>query len=157
MDRVDFSPTSLDLNEIIQAQAIFFKATAITKNNQLNTSITPDLKVLADEDYLNFILRNLIANAMKFTQNGKILLSATLKGQLVEISIKDTGRGVDTSLMDKIFSVAHKSTTLGTAGEKGTGLGLPLCKEFIEKNGGTIWVESAVGKGSTFFFTLKVA
>ncbi len=157
MDRADFSPVLLDLNEIIQANASFFRAVATAKNNELNTELPPALKVLADEDCLNFILRNLIANAVKFTQNGKILLSATLKEQLVEIAIADTGRGIDASLMDKIFSVAYKSTTLGTAGEKGTGLGLPLCKEFIEKNGGTIWVASTVGKGSTFFFTLKVA
>lgn len=156
MDRADFSPVPLNLSEIIQANISFFKASAITKNNELSIEPIPDLKVLADEDYLNFILRNLIANAMKFTQNGKISLSATMKDQLVEIAVRDTGRGIDASLMDKIFSVAYKSTTLGTAGEKGTGLGLPLCKEFIEKNGGTIWVENILGEGSTFFFTLKV-
>jgi len=157
MNKIDFTPTLLDLNELIQSQTTFFQPTALSKNNKLTASLHQEVKVFADEDHLNFILRNLITNAIKFTQNGEISLSTTLRADMVEISIKDSGRGMDALFVEKIFNVGHKSSMPGTAGEKGTGLGLPLCKEFIEKNGGTIWVNSIPNKGSTFFFTLKIA
>lgn len=157
MDKIDFSPAILDINEAIKGQVNLFEAAASLKNNKLTINLLPNLKVFADEDHLNFVLRNLIANAIKFTQNGEIFVKTIQKEGFIEIAIKDTGAGMDTTFMEKIFSVGHKSSTLGTAGEKGTGLGLPLCKEFVEKNGGNIWVNSTPKQGSTFFFTLPTA
>ncbi len=157
MESIDFNPVLIDLNTIIKDQLALFQPTAQAKSNTLVSNLTPDLKVWADENHLDFILRNLIANALKFTQQGQIVISATPKDKAIEIAIKDTGKGMDAAFMQNIFDVGHKSSTLGTAGEKGTGLGLPLCKEFVEKNGGKIWVESIKNQGSTFYFTLKIS
>lgn len=157
MNKIDFTPISLDLNEAIKSQVNLFQFTAASKNNKLITDLLPNVAIFADEDHLNFVLRNLIANAIKFTQNGEIVIKTTVKEEFIEIAIKDNGTGMDAAFMEKIFSVGHKSSVPGTAGEKGTGLGLPLCKEFIEKNGGNIWVDSTLSKGSTFFFTLPIA
>lgn len=156
MESIDFNPAILDLNTIIQGQLALLQPTAHTKNNKLFSRLTPDLKAFADENHLDFILRNLIVNALKFTQDGEILVSTLHKDKTIEIAIKDTGKGMDATFIQHIFDVGHKSSTLGTAGEKGTGLGLPLCKEFVEKNGGKIWVESTKNQGSTFYFTVQI-
>ena len=105
---------------------------------------------------LNTVIRNLLANAIKFTpENGLVEIYATEKDTLVEISIKDTGVGITQETIEKMFKIDVHQSTKGTAGEKGTGLGLILCKEFVEKNGGIIGVDSEVGKGSRFYIQLQ--
>jgi signal transduction histidine kinase len=100
----------------------------------------------------------LISNAIKFTPEfGRIELDSTINDAEVIVSIADSGVGMSNEIMEKLFRIDTKHTTKGTADEKGTGLGLILCKEFIEKNGGRIWVESEVGHGSIFRFTLPKA
>lgn len=101
------------------------------------------------------IIRNLVNNAIKFSSsNDKILISAIEYDNFVEVSVSDTGVGIDKEDQDKLFRIETSFTSKGTADEKGTGLGLILCKEFVEKNGGKIWVESNKEGGTTFKFTL---
>jgi signal transduction histidine kinase len=105
---------------------------------------------------LRTIVQNLLINAIKFTQTeGRIIISSTGKDGFVEVSVRDTGIGIEPEKSSGLFNFNTLFSTDGTDGEKGTGLGLPLCKEFIERNNGKIWVESEVGKGSKFIFTLR--
>jgi len=102
-------------------------------------------------------LRNLISNAIKFTNsNGKINVTALQNYNFIEITVSDNGVGMNEETRNKLFSLEKNETTIGTANEKGSGLGLVLCKEFVEKHGGKIWVESEEGKGSDFKFTLPL-
>ena len=104
---------------------------------------------------LNTILRNLISNAIKFTSiGGHIRVFTISKEDHVEITISDDGIGMNKEKLKGLFNITSNSTTIGTANEKGSGLGLVLCKEFVEKHKGKIWVESEEGKGSDFKFTL---
>jgi signal transduction histidine kinase len=104
------------------------------------------------------VLRNLVLNGIKFTESGGIIKVASREegGNLV-ISVSDNGVGIAPEVQKILFEKTSGYSTRGTANEKGTGLGLILCKEFVEKNGGRIWLESELGKGSTFYFTLKKA
>ncbi len=112
-------------------------------------------EVFADIEMLKLVLRNLIVNALKYTEkHGKVWLDYKIKGDFVEISVNDTGVGIAKEDIDKLFTIAGKESTPGTEQEKGTGLGLMLCKEFVEKNGGKIRAESKLGQGSSFIFTV---
>ena len=126
------------------------------KNIELSYMIPEELKVLADENMIQSIIRNLTGNAVKFTpKGGKIVISArSLANNFIEISVTDNGIGMGKELLSKLFSPDERISRKGTDGEPSTGLGLLLCKDFVEKNGGNIWVESEVGKGSAFYFTL---
>jgi len=109
----------------------------------------------ADYNMINTVLRNLISNALKFTPSiGLIKVSARQDESHVEFAVSDTGTGISQEDLSKLFRIDIQYTQVGTAGERGTGLGLNLCKDLIEKNGGKIWVESEIGKGTTFRFTL---
>ena len=106
---------------------------------------------------LTTVLLNLISNAIKFTKTGgNILVLANSDQDRVEIAVSDNGVGMNEETRNKLFSLETNETTIGTANEKGSGLGLILCKEFVEKHGGKIWVESELGKGSVFKFTIPV-
>jgi signal transduction histidine kinase len=101
------------------------------------------------------ILRNLVSNAIKFTpENGKVSVRTTQTEDFVQVKVSDTGIGMKQEAIDKLFVIDQKVVSTGTANEKGTGLGLILCKELVEKNGGTIYTTSELGEGSTFSFTL---
>jgi len=129
--------------------------TANAKNITINYSLPDGITVFADNDMLKTILRNLVSNAIKFTNNGgSINITAEQTQSDVIISVSDNGIGIEPDSLSKLFDISEVLTTKGTAGETGTGLGLLLCKEFVEKHGGKIWVESEVGKGSEFKFTL---
>ncbi len=126
------------------------------KNIIIKNNIQKDIFALIDENMIELVVRNLLENAIKFTpENGKILIDAIEQGNDILMSVTDSGSGVKEEDLPKLFDSQTHFTTYGTANEKGTGLGLTLCKDFIEKNGGTIWVESKVGIGSKFCFTLK--
>ena len=104
---------------------------------------------------IDTVIRNLISNAIKFTnRDGKISISTDSTGPLLKVSVKDNGTGMSKEVKEKLFRLDVNQSTAGTDNETGTGLGLILCKEFIQKNGGTISVESEEGEGSTFQFTL---
>jgi len=132
------------------------KDTAINKEIEIEVNIPDLLKIYGDVDMLQTILRNLISNAIKFTpRGGKISISAkTSERKGVEISVTDSGIGMDRSMVENLFRLDVKTNRNGTEEEPSTGLGLLLCKEFIEKHGGKLWVESQEGKGSVFYFTI---
>ncbi len=111
--------------------------------------------VFADPNMLMTILRNLLSNAIKFTLSNKNIYVSVIGTEIdVLICVKDEGVGIKSENVEKLFKVNDFSTTFGTSGEKGTGLGLLLCQDFVNKHGGKIWVESEVEKGSAFKFTL---
>jgi len=117
----------------------------------------PDnLKAYADENMLKTVIRNLLSNAVKFTpEKGTIEILAKTKNDRISITVKDTGIGIDPNDLPKLFRIEQHHTTPGLSDEKGSGLGLILCKEFVDKNGGTITIESKPSKGTTITFTLK--
>lgn len=126
------------------------------KGIDISINVPEDLQVFADANMLESTIRNLASNAVKFTpKGGKITITAkSAENNLVEISITDTGIGMSKALLDILFCLDKHSNRKGTDGEPSTGLGLIICKDFVEKHGGKIWAESEVGKGSTFYFTI---
>ncbi|WP_291323698.1 HAMP domain-containing sensor histidine kinase, partial [Desulfonatronospira sp.] len=128
------------------------------KDITLKSDIPYDLVVLVDQLMINTVIRNVIFNAVKFTnRGGNISITASQTGPDVQVCISDNGIGMSESILSTAFSVDKSKRQLGTDGEKGTGLGLVLCKEFVEQHGGRIWLESDPGKGTKVFFTLPGA
>lgn len=153
--QISFNPKKLLFSKIIQEMIKLKDSHAKSKDISLNYSSLDEIEVFADENMLKTILRNLISNAIKFTEKGgQININAILKQNHVEISISDNGIGMDENTLKELFKISSKATSHGTANEKGSGLGLVLCKEFIEKHRGEIRVESEEGKGSNFKFIL---
>jgi len=155
--RLHYHPKMIDLGEAVNEIIGLLHSQATNKKVALYTGIGPGIKVYADLDMVHSILRNLIGNAIKFTNmGGKIWLIARQKDNEMEVVVNDTGIGISQENIKKLFRLDEKFKTPGTQSEKGTGLGLLLCKEFVEKNHGRIWVESTPGFGSTFGFSLPV-
>lgn len=146
-----------DINSIIDSTAEIYKPMATQKGISLITSnLQNELMGLVDIDMLKTVVRNLISNAMKFSYNGgSITLTSQIDGDFVIISVKDTGKGIRKEDQDKVLNSNTHFTTFGTNNEKGSGLGLMLCKDFVELHGGKMWFESEENKGTTFFFSLK--
>ncbi|RLD59419.1 MAG: PAS domain-containing sensor histidine kinase, partial [Bacteroidetes bacterium] len=154
---IQFNPEQILLKTLFQDIINLHQKTAMKKEISLNYFLTDDINVKADKNMLTSILNNLITNALKFTNiKGKVNLSAVLSENDIKITIEDNGVGMDEETKNKIFDLSTNQSTEGTAGEMGTGLGLVLCKEFVEKHNGKIWIESELGKGSRFIFTLPV-
>ncbi len=150
-----YHPTQLDLKPIVDHVVKLFVSHAEKKQISLSSSLRQKVLVYADSDMVNAIIRNLISNALKFTEaRGTVNISATQNNHCVEISVADTGIGICKEDLPKLFQIDSRIKYLGTAGEEGTGLGLILCKEFLEQSGGSIEVESEEGKGSVFRFKL---
>ncbi len=158
MGRIAFNPTRINIRELIETNLALATAQAVKKNISLEYDCPAGLVVLADANMINTVLRNLLTNALKFTfENGTVAVTAKKRFSFVEISVSDTGVGMDEETTAKLFRIDTKVSTKGTADERGTGLGLILCKEFVEKHGGKIQVESSPGKGSLFTFTIPPA
>mgnify|MGYP002639996574 CR=1 FL=1 len=154
---LSYKPEKIILSEIILEIIGLKKSLAIAKNISFHYTPTNEIELCTDENILKTILRNLISNAVKFTNlGGHIKIFATTNQHQVEISISDNGVGIKDETIHKLFDLSTNVTSTGTANEKGSGLGLVLCKEFVEKLGGKIWVESEEGKGSDFKFTLPL-
>jgi PAS domain S-box-containing protein len=154
-DRIPFDPQKQNLSVTCKDVLEVLNQSATAKNITIDYSGVGNTKVLADGNMLKTILRNLISNAIKFTQkNGVIDITAKLTDSVVTVSVSDNGIGIAGDILDKLFDISKIHTTPGTAEEEGTGLGLIICKEFVEKHGGRIGVESVGGKGSRFYFTL---
>ncbi len=155
---MEYEPEEFDLDGVIQENITLFSPRADEKRIRLTKEAEEGLMAYADPRMIDTVLRNLLSNALKFTKAGdSIAITAVPQEQRIEARVTDTGAGITESGKDKLFRIdAHYSRT-GTEGEQGTGLGLILCKELIEQNGGQIWVESEVGKGTTFTFTIPSA
>jgi signal transduction histidine kinase/ligand-binding sensor domain-containing protein len=152
-----FKPVPIKLNELLVEEFSVLIEMAIGKNIELKSFLTDDLTIIADRNMLKTVMRNLISNAIKFTyKNGKVEVKAMIENKHVEISVSDSGIGMTKETKAKLFRIDANLSTRGTEDEKGTGLGLFLCKEFVEKHGGKIWVESEPGKGSIFRFVLPL-
>lgn len=151
--RMEFSLQKTELKTLVGEITLLYKPAADNKQIELMDNTKADLSVYADKNMLNSIVSNLITNAIKFPEaNGRVTISAerSIKKGFVEILVIDTGVGIPGNKIDDLFLIDKNVSTLGTNEEKGTGLGLILCKEFIEKQGGEIWVKSEIGKGSQF-------
>ena len=155
---MDFVPENLNLKKKIEASIDVLSESARKKRIGLTISVPGELEIRADIHMFDTIIRNLISNAIKFTiSGGKVIVTANYNGDhYIVVKISDSGIGMAPELRDKLFQIDEKTSRPGTEGETSTGLGLLLCKEFIEKHGGKIWVESSVGQGSTFSFSLPL-
>jgi signal transduction histidine kinase len=146
----------IKIRDIINEKIKLFNDAAVRKGINIINDVSDDLAVLADKNHLSLIIRNLLANAIKFNaRGGSIWIQDKIIDDSVEISVTDSGVGIKSGDIKKLFNAQTHFSNVGTEQEKGVGLGLLLTKEFIEKSGGSIWVTSEVGKGSTFTFTAK--
>jgi signal transduction histidine kinase len=156
--RLNFQPEEININSFIEHTIERLSPTAALKKISFFFNTTCSEIVYVDKNMLETIFNNLISNAIKFTpKHGKIEFSTTKQGDCVEVAIADTGVGIKPKDLENLFRIESKTKTIGTEGEEGSGLGLLLCKEFAETNGGSIVVESEVGKGSVFKITLPLA
>ena len=150
----------MDISTLVDLNYSLLKTNAEHKNIRLEKGNACDRLVWADPNMLNTVLRNLISNAIKFTpNNGSIMVDCGKKTDhpnMVVLSVTDSGVGIPQEEIPDLFEITNSKTTTGTAGETGTGLGLVLCKEFVEKNNGRIWLESRPEKGSVFYVALPV-
>jgi PAS domain S-box-containing protein len=154
-DKIKFTPENIDISEIVKSAVDLHSISAEKKKIKIKSHIRDKHLVYADKNMITTVIRNLISNAIKFTRsNGKIEVSCNDNEKDIEITISDNGIGIDKDNLDNLFRIDAYYSTTGTLGESGTGLGLIICKEFIEKNGGNIKVVSEEGKGSAFSFTL---
>lgn len=144
-----------DLNVLIEENIGLLSEIAYSKSITIKNMVLENTKIWSDMNQIDIVIRNLLSNALKFTPNGgQIIIGAIEKTRNWEIYVQDDGLGMTEETMSKIFKKDENHSTYGTNDEKGTGLGLSLCKEMVEKNNGKIWVSSALGKGSSFYFTV---
>lgn len=155
--KIKYEPQNLSFADISKEVVESLKLNANSKNITITHFVADDISVFADSFMLKTVLRNLISNAIKFTNtNGRIDIFAEQTDSFLQISVSDNGIGIAPENVSKLFDISQKHTTTGTANESGTGLGLLLCKDFVEKHGGKIWVESEFEKGSNFKFTIPL-
>lgn len=155
---IEYNPDVFSLHQVAQLNVGLVNSSAFQKRITIENQVDPELMVYADVNMINTIIRNLLTNACKFTDfDGRIVLTGTkISDQFAEVGIIDNGVGINQENCDKLFRIDSQLTTLGTANEKGTGLGLVLCKELTEKNGGEIRVESTIGEGTAFYFSIPL-
>lgn len=147
----------LNLNNLVEQNIGLLRSSAQAKQISLVNLTDEKDHAYADRNMINLVLRNLISNAIKFTRpHGEVTISSELEGLFLKTTVIDNGVGISSEKLKVLFTQHSNSSTKGTGNEKGTGLGLLLCKDFVERNGGRIWVESEEGKGSCFTFTLPV-
>jgi signal transduction histidine kinase len=155
---LEYSPQSINVKGVVDRNVTLFMPNAEKKQITLKSSIPEEVVAYADFHMVDTVVRNLISNALKFTHpGGTIDVSIRQDEKYIEVSVSDTGIGIGKEHLPKLFRIETKYKRAGTAREKGTGLGLILCKELVEQNSGEIWVESEVGKGTVFRFTLPRA
>jgi signal transduction histidine kinase len=151
---IDFKAEPFDIHAVIRENIDLLSGLAELKKINIVYTNTTEVLVNAHRYSINTVVRNLLSNAIKFTPQGGTISILLDQGNILTISVQDTGVGMAAETVQKLFQLGSKVSTLGTAKEKGTGLGLILCKDFVEKNGGTIGVESKEGEGSRFYFTV---
>ncbi|MCF8255078.1 MAG: tetratricopeptide repeat protein [Bacteroidia bacterium] len=151
-------PKKISLHKLAEENCHMLMSMAVQKNITLTNDTDQDAFIMADVNMVNLILRNLISNALKFTkENGSVTILSQEEEDHHQIIVIDNGLGIGKEKLESLFTAHMNVSTQGTGNEKGTGLGLMLCKEFVERNGGRIWVESEEGKGSSFYFTFPKA
>ncbi len=153
--RMEFNPEYLDLAGLIEETTHYVDGFAGQKSISIKKNLLPHISVFVDKAMISTVLRNIISNAVKFTTpGGEVNIRSSRDQNEILISVSDTGVGISPENIDKLFRIDQVYSTAGTDKERGTGLGLILCKEFVEKHGGRIWVDSKITEGSTFYFTL---
>jgi len=157
-EQVPLNMIKIGLLSLINQNKTVFKEQVESKGIDLICDISDNFEVYSDTNILQIVTRNLVSNAIKFTpKGGKITISAKITiDNFVEIAIKDNGIGMDKELVERLFRLDVRTGRIGTEGEPSSGLGLILCRDFIEKLGGKLWVESEVEKGSVFYFTIPI-
>ena len=152
---LNFKPITFDFQSLLNDTIALFENTANQKGIKIKHAVEPYLKVHADKNMLSTIIRNLISNSIKYSNfEEEVFITAVTYKRMLKFSIADKGVGIPKEKMDDLFKIESQVQTQGTNNEKGTGLGLILCKEFIERHNGEIWVESNVNIGTTFYFTI---
>jgi two-component system, sensor histidine kinase and response regulator len=151
---IRFHPEVFNLNEVFETNYALIRNKFEEKGIRFSKDLPNHTQVFADYNMISTVIRNLMGNAIKFTEKGEIKATVKPFNKHLEVSISDSGIGIPAKIQAGIFEIDHKKSTAGTRGEKGSGLGLLICKEFVLKNGGEIFVTSEEGKGTTFTFTL---
>ncbi len=152
-----FKPVIINLHKLFADEVMIINTSAEQKNILISLFMPDDLNVVADLQMVRTIFRNLISNSIKYTNpGGEITISVSASNRLAEVSVKDNGVGISSKVLNRLFKIDSFHSTDGTKNEKGTGLGLILCKEFIELHGGKIRIESEPGKGCMTVFTLPL-
>jgi len=155
-DEIKCNPSEIYINEVIQESILSIQSLINNKNIKISYTNNP-VQVWVDKNMISSIVRNLLSNAIKYTNtHGLVSIDSRSYDSVLEVKVSDTGVGMSEEIKAKLFGLEYLDTTPGTQNERGTGLGLLLCKDFIKKNGGDIWVESELGKGSTFYFTVPL-
>jgi PAS domain S-box-containing protein len=156
-DELVMEPVDFNIHAVGQEATDLIGLKAETKKITISNDIDPKMRVFADKNMIKTVLRNLVSNAVNFTENGgHVIIDSSLEGNELIIRIIDNGIGINADNIKKLFRIDEKVIGRTTDGGKGTGLGLILCREFIEKNGGSMWVESELSKGSVFSFSLPI-
>jgi len=156
MDGMTVNLIDLNLSDALEPTLLMQTGVAAEKGILLNNQLQAGVSLIADSDMLEIVIRNLLNNAIKFTPTGgEITIKSEIHGSQCWITVQDTGVGIDNAAFEDIFSL-HSESTYGTNNEKGVGLGLVLCKEYISLQQGKIWMESIVGVGTTFFVSLDI-
>lgn len=154
-NKIEYKPRKLNIKKVVNESIKLLSLNAREKDINIIVLIEEDIEVYADLNMLDTVIRNLISNAIKFSyENGKILILVDIEENYCKVSVKDTGVGIKKENLNHLFSIDSSFSTRGTKNEVGTGLGLVLCKEFVEGNGGSISIDSEYGEGSCFSFTI---
>ncbi len=157
MEGTKQSQKSILLAELVNESMDILNSTALEKGISLISNIDKGV-VFADQNMVRTVMLNLISNAIKFSRENEVVeVSARKTKSMVQVTVTDTGVGMSKDQVERVFSLDQETSTTGTSGENGTGLGLPLCKEMIERNKGEIWIESSIGEGSRIHFTLPIS
>lgn len=155
--RMNFMPISFNVASVVDQVAMLFQLQLHNKNLILETAVPPDSMCYADKNMIITVIRNLLSNAVKFTaEGGRILLKAKKQNEKCVLELTDSGVGMSQEMCEKLFRIDARHTTTGTAGEQGTGLGMVICVDMVQKNGGTLEVHSELGHGTTFVITLPI-
>jgi len=156
--RINKTQEKIELSKLVRDTLLFLENIASKKSIKIINNADDLSLIVGDRTMISSVLQNLISNSIKFTKrNGNIFINSEEKDDKIIVHIKDTGIGISKENLNKLFKLDEHVTTIGTANESGTGLGLILCKELLEKNNGKIWVESIEGLGTTFSFSLEKA
>ena len=154
LEQIQYKPEKISLQAIIEESLLAVRYRAAEKGIPIHFETSGDIHAYADEEMIKIIVRNLLNNAIKFTRQGQITIAVSEHNDYVKVQVTDTGIGIKNDILEKILSDNEYITTRGTANEAGSGLGLKLCRNFIQQNNGQFHIESDAGKGSVFFFTL---